>query len=346
MGLFSSRLWSSIDAPIFKNSGEKPIESLMNNKVLLIDDDRDNLKLVTRLLEHEQLLVKQATSGVEGLQLLSEYRPDLVILDINMQGLNGFQTLKLIRQRNEQVSVMFLTSNRDTEDIIRGLEAGALDYICKPFQPLELIARVKSQLKFKGIQDDLRIANEKLQNLVDIDDLTGLYNMRSVYERLNQEIDRARRYKHSIAVFMMDMDDFKRVNDNHDHLFGSYVLSEVGKLIKANIRSVDFAARYGGDEFLICLTQTQPVGAVRFADRLRKKIDEHEFVNGPDQIKLSASFGAAILENGKSQLDAHSIVRLADAKLYEAKAEGKNRVISAMVNDETEFDIRRLRRAS
>lgn len=318
----------------------------MNNKVLLIDDDKDNLKLVTRLLEHEGLVVRSATSGIDGLQLLGEFVPDLVVLDINMQGLNGFQTLKLIRQRKEQASVIFLTSKKETDDIIRGLEAGALDYIGKPFQPMELIARVKSQLKFKGIQDDLRIANEKLQNLVDIDDLTGLYNMRSVYERLNHEIDRARRYKHSLAVFMMDMDDFKRVNDNHDHLFGSYVLSEVGKMIKSNIRSVDFAARYGGDEFLICLTQTQPVGAVRFADRLRKKIDEHEFVSGPDRIKLSASFGASILENGKSLLDAHSLVRLADAKLYEAKGNGKNCVISAMVNEDTQFDIRQLRKAS
>lgn len=316
------------------------------HKVLHIDDDKDNLKLVSRLLEHEGLVVRQATSGIEGLQLLGEFLPDLVILDINMQGLNGLQTLKLIRQRREQASVIFLTSKRETEDVIRGLEAGALDYVCKPFQPLELVARVKSQLKFKGIQDELRVANEKLQNLVDIDDLTGLYNMRSVYERLNQEIDRARRYKHSVAVFMMDMDDFKRVNDNHDHLFGSYVLSEVGKVIKANIRSVDFAARYGGDEFLICLTQTQPIGAVRFADRLRKKIAENEFVSGPDRIQLSASFGAAILENGKSLLDAHSLVRLADAKLYEAKANGKNRVESAMVNEDTQFDIRQLRRSS
>ncbi len=315
-------------------------------KVLHIDDDKDNLKLVSRLLEHEGLIVRQATSGIEGLQLLGEFLPDLVILDINMQGLNGFQTLKLIRQRSEQASVIFLTSKRETEDVIRGLEAGALDYVCKPFQPLELVARVKSQLNFKGIQDELRIANEKLQNLVDIDDLTGLYNMRSVYERLNQEIDRARRYKHSVAVFMMDMDDFKRVNDNHDHLFGSYVLSEVGKIIKANIRSVDFAARYGGDEFLICLTQTQPIGAVRFADRLRKKIADNEFVSGPDRIQLSASFGAAILENGKSLLDAHSMVRLADAKLYEAKANGKNRIESAMVNEDTQFDIRQLRRTS
>jgi diguanylate cyclase (GGDEF)-like protein len=316
------------------------------HKVLLIDDDKDNLKLVSRLLQHENMEVRQATSGIEGLQFLGEFMPDLVILDINMQGLNGFQTLKLIRERREHASVIFLTSNRETEDIIRGLEAGALDYICKPFKPLELIARVKSQLKFKGIQDDLRIANEKLQSLVDIDDLTGLYNMRSVYERLNQEIDRARRYKHSLAVFMMDMDEFKRVNDNHDHLFGSYVLSEVGKIIKSNIRSVDFAARYGGDEFLICLTQTETQGALRFADRLRKKIADYTFVNGPDSIQLSASFGAAILEHGKSLLDAHSLVRLADAKLYEAKSNGKNRIESAIVDEDTRFDIRQLRKAS
>lgn len=319
---------------------------IRGQRVLHIDDDKDNLKLVGRLLQHEGFEVRQARSGIEGLQLLNEFLPDLVILDVNMQGLNGFQTLKLIRQRKEHASVIFLTSHRATEDIIRGLEAGALDYICKPFQPLELIARVKSQLKFKGIQDDLRVANEKLQDLVDTDDLTGLYNMRSVYERLNQEIDRARRYKHSLAVFMMDMDDFKRVNDNHDHLFGSYVLSEVGKMIKSNIRSVDFAARYGGDEFLICLTQTEPTGALRFADRLRKKIAEHLFVSGPDEIRLTASFGASILENGKSLLDAHSLVRIADAKLYEAKANGKDRIEHAMVNEDTQFDIRSLRKVS
>lgn len=316
----------------------------IEHRVLIIDDDNDNLRFVSRLLEHEGCMVRQATSGLEGLQILNEFMPDLVILDINMQGLNGFQTLKLIRQRKQQSSVIFLTSNRETEDIISGLEAGALDYICKPFKPLELIARVKSQLKFKGIQDDLRSANEKLQSLVDIDDLTGLYNMRSVYDRLNQEIDRARRYKHSIAVFMMDMDNFKRVNDNHDHLFGSYVLSEVGKMIKSNIRSVDFAARYGGDEFLICLTQTEPQGALRFADRLRKKIAEHEFVSGPDRIFLSASFGAAILDHGKGLIDAHAVVRIADAKLYEAKGAGKNRVDHEIVTDDTIIDPRFLRR--
>lgn len=316
------------------------------HKVLIIDDDKDNRRLVSRLLEHEGCVVEQAQNGMEGVQILSEFKPDLVILDINMEGLNGFQTLKIIRQREEFISVIFLTSKRDTEDVIRGLESGALDYICKPFNPLELIARVKCQLKFKESQDELREANQKLLSLVDIDDLTGLYNMRTIYDRINNEIERARRYKHSVAVFMMDMDDFKHVNDNHDHLFGSFVLAQTGKLIKETIRSVDFAARYGGDEFLICLVQTEPQGAMRFADRLRKKIAQHEYVNGDDRMFLTASFGGCIIDSGKSFMDAQTMVRMADAKLYEAKANGKDRVETDIITDTSQIDPRFLRRAS
>jgi two-component system, cell cycle response regulator len=316
------------------------------HKILIIDDDKDNRRLVSRLLEHEGCVVQQAQSGMEGVQLLAEFRPDLVILDINMEGLNGFQTLKIIRQREEFVSVIFLTSKRGTEDVIRGLESGALDYICKPFNPLELIARVKCQLKFKESQDELREANKKLLSLVDIDDLTGLYNMRTIYDRMNNEIERARRYKHSVAVIMMDMDDFKHVNDNHDHLFGSFVLAETGKVIKETIRTVDFAARYGGDEFLICLAQTEPLGALRFADRLRKKISSHEYVNGDDRMFLTASFGVCIIDSGQGILDAHTMVRMADAKLYQAKAAGKNKVEGEIITDESQIDPRFLRRAA
>ncbi len=316
------------------------------HKVLIIDDDKDNRRIVSRLLEHEGCAVREASNGLDGVNLLAEFKPDLVILDINMAGMNGFETLRAIRQREEFISVIFLTSKNGTEDVIRGLESGALDYICKPFNPLELIARVKCQLKFKESQDELREANKKLLSLVDIDDLTGLYNMRTIYDRINNEIERARRYKHSVAIFMMDMDDFKHVNDNHDHLFGSFVLAQTGKLIKNTIRSVDFAARYGGDEFLICLVQTEPAGAERFADRLRKKISESEYVNGDDRMFLTASFGGCIIDSGKSLMDAQTMVRMADAKLYEAKANGKDRVECETITDISQIDPRFLRRAS
>lgn len=313
-------------------------------RILIIDDDKDNLKIVSRLLQHQGYETVTANSGVEALQSVASAKVDLVILDINMPGIDGFQTFRLLRQREEFVSVIFLTGQNNTDDLIRGLEAGALDYICKPYNPLELVARVKSQLKFKQIQEELRSANKKLQSLVDIDDLTGLYNMRTIYDRINHEMERARRYKHGIAVIMMDMDHFKRVNDNHDHLFGSFVLSEVGQLIKKNIRAVDFAARYGGDEFLICLAQTEAMGALRFTERLRKRIAQTEFCSGDDRIFLTASFGVGIIDNSKQIIDAHTLVRVADGKLYEAKANGRDRVEGEIINDKAPVDPRFLRK--
>lgn len=313
-------------------------------KILIIDDDKDNLRIVSRLLEHQGYETTCVSSGVDALQSINTQKYDLMILDVDMPGLDGFQTLRLLHQREEYVSVIFLTGQSNTDDLIRGLEAGALDYICKPYNPLELVARVKSQLKFKQTQDELRAANKKLQSLVDIDDLTGLYNMRTIYDRINHEIERARRYKHGIAVIMMDMDHFKRVNDNHDHLFGSFVLSEVGKLLKKNIRNTDFAARYGGDEFLICLSQTEPMGALRFTERLRKRIAETEFVSGEDRIKLTCSFGVSILDGSQQVIDAHTLVRVADCKLYEAKENGRDRVEGEIITETNPVDPRFLRK--
>ena len=242
-------------------------------KILLVDDDADNLRFVQRLLEAENYQVKTAHSGEQGLKALNDERPDLVLLDVNMPGIDGLKTIELLRRKENTTAVVFVTANSNTRDIVKGLDAGALDYIVKPFSGLEFLARVRAQLRVKSLQDELRSANRKLQGLVEIDDLTGLYNMRSIYEKLDQEIERAYRYGHGLSAIMLDMDNFKNVNDNHDHLFGSHVLTEMGGLIKKNIRGHDFAARYGGDEFLICLNQITPSGARKFCERLRKVIE-------------------------------------------------------------------------
>lgn len=314
------------------------------HKILVIDDDKDNHRFLSRVLGHEGYDVMVASSGLEGLQLLKEFKPDLIVLDINMPGMNGLQTLKLLKQKEEFVAVIFLTGNSDTEDIIRGLDAGALDYICKPFNPHELAARIRCQLRVKKLHDDLRDANRKLQGLVDIDDLTGLYNMRSIYDKINNEIERARRYQHGLAVIMMDMDNFKYVNDGHNHLFGSFVLAEVGKIIKHTIRTIDFAARYGGDEFLICLSRTTTEGAIKFAERLKAAICKHEFVQDNDRKFLTASFGVAILDSGKAIVDARTITRIADSKLYDAKGKGRDRVESQIILSDEDVDPRFLRK--
>ncbi len=301
--------------------------------ILVVDDDVDNLNLVSKTLEATGYSVETSSSGETGLKKLAQKTPDLILLDIRMPGMSGFDLLKSLRKQSSYVSVIFLTAKNDSLDVINGLDAGADDYICKPFNPMELLARIRAQLRIKDLNDQLRQANGKLKDLVDIDDLTGLFNMRSIYQKLDYELDRAKRYKTSIAVVMLDMDHFKSVNDNHDHLFGSFVLSEVGKIIKENIRSVDFAARYGGDEFLIVLNHTDSEGAEIFGERLRETIEKYLFKNGPDEINLTSSIGLAYIENGDSTEDARSFVRIADKALYMAKNEGRNRVVSLALSD-------------
>lgn len=297
-----------------------------SRKVLVVDDDDMNRTLVAKALEFEGYQVRQADSGLAGLQVINEWKPHLVLLDVNMPGLNGLETLAKLRVRDEYVSVIFVSANSRTEDVIRGLDAGADDYVCKPFQVLELLSRVRSQLRIKDLNDSLQKANARLKELVDIDDLTGLFNMRSLYKRLDFELDRARRYGRSVAVIMMDLDRFKRVNDQHDHLFGSFVLTQVGKMIRDNIRKVDFAARYGGDEFLVVLTEINLEGATTFANRLRERIATTTFKNEYFSMDLTASLGLALANPNEEEVDARAMVRYADRALYNAKENGRNRV--------------------
>ncbi len=292
--------------------------------LLLVDDDVDNLTLIGALLRHEGYRVMQAESAEAAAEILRSHVPDLILLDINMPGLSGLDLLAEIRKKEPYIAVIFVSARSATQDVVRGLDAGADDYVCKPFEPVELLARVRAQLRIKDVKDQLAAANAKLQELVDIDDLTGLYNMRSIYQRLEGEIARCKRYSRAIGVIMLDMDHFKSVNDTNDHLFGSFVLAEVGQLIKSNIRQVDFAARYGGDEFLIALSETSVDGARRFAERLLKVIAGYEFVKDGNRMHLTASMGVCVAAPSLADVDARSLVRAADHALYEAKHAGRN----------------------
>lgn len=301
------------------------IQNKEKRRILVVDDDQDYLKFVSKTLEFEGYQVQTADCGEKAIATITDQTPDLLILDINMPGISGIDTLKLLRKKLSYVAVIFISANDKPEDVILGLDAGADDYIRKPFDVKELLARVKAKLRIKDLNDQLRLANQRLQELVEIDDLTGLYNMRSIYQKLDSEILRAQRFKKKIAVIMMDMDYFKSVNDEHDHLFGSYVLAEVGKIIRENIRKVDFGARYGGDEFLIVITETNLEGALLFAHRLKDTITQHVFRSHHNTKKLTASLGMA-LTDPQIMLDARELVRRADEYLYTAKNKGRNRI--------------------
>ncbi len=299
---------------------KKPNERL----ILVVDDDSDNLRLVSKTLQFEGYTTEEASSGEEALEKLKSMTPDLILLDINMTGISGLDTLGHVRKLENYVSVIFVTGRSESSDIIKGLDAGADDYITKPFDPYVMLARVRAQLRIKDLKDELDGANRRLKELIEIDDLTGLFNMRSIYERLDKEIYRARRYNRAVCAVMMDMDNFKLVNDQHDHLFGSFVLQVVGKMIKDTIRKVDFAARYGGDEFLIVLTEADADGANSFTERLRKQIAETLYEKDGASMHLTASFGISAVTGGSEPIDARGLVRHADNALYEAKRSGKN----------------------
>ena len=305
---------------------EETATDQVRRRVLIVDDDDLNRRLVGKALEFEGYRVELAASGLEGLRKIDEYRPHLVLLDVNMPGLNGLETLAKLRVKDEYTSVVFVSANGKTSDVIAGLDAGADDYVRKPFQVLELLSRVRSQLRIKDLHDNLKRANDRLNELIDIDDLTGLYNMRSILQKIDEEIERGRRFGRSVGIIMMDLDKFKAVNDRHDHLFGSFVISKVGHLIRDNMRAVDFAARYGGDEYLIALVENNEEGGMIFANRLRELIKATTFQNDLHQVRITASLGLAMCEPRHVDVDARQLVRYADRALYNAKERGRDRV--------------------
>lgn len=294
-------------------------------RILVIDNDKDNLEILLEPLRWEEYDARGLSSEEEVNKLIETWIPHVVILDWMSPSMVGLSILKSIKERLSNISCVFVSENSSTEAIIEALDAGADDYIVKPFVPLELLARIRSQLRIRDLHEQLMFANARLKELVDRDDLTNLFNMRSLYQKLDFEMERARRFHRDVCVVMMDMDYFKTVNDGHDHLFGSFVLSEVGKIIRANTRNIDIPARYGGDEFLVVLTETNHEGALFFCERLRAHIQNTHFINGDDEIKLTASLGFAISLPGE-HINAKELVRRADHALYEAKHNGRNQV--------------------
>jgi len=298
-----------------------------NRSILVLDEDPDSLELLIEPLRWEGYDVRGFTSPKVAGEALNYLRPQLVIVDPDFTSEDGLSFINSLIPNLNTIPLIITSGNVSTEKMTQYFDMGASDFISTPFVPLEFLARVRNQLRIRDMQEDLVEANLKLQNLVEIDDLTGLFNMRSLYQKLEFEIERAKRFSRPVTVVMIDMDKFKSVNDGHDHLFGSFVLSEVGKIIRSCTRSVDIPARYGGDEFLIVLSETPLSGVEFFCERLRKRVEETVFAHGRDSIKLTLSVGFATL-TPQEILTPKELVRRADMALYEAKRQGRNRVIS------------------
>jgi two-component system, cell cycle response regulator len=305
-------------------------------RVLLVDDTPTNLEIAGKTLEKENYDLYIADNGTSALELIEKIDFDLILLDIMMPEMDGFETYRRMRknEKNRMVPVIFLTAKVDIETVVTGFALGAVDYIKKPFNELELKARVKNHVELKKIREELEQKNAKLQEMYDTlqlvantDPLTKLWNRREMTHRMEQEQNRFLRNgsEKTFSVVIADIDFFKNINDTYGHGFGDFILKSVADILQGNVRKQDVVARWGGEEFLLLLPETGADGAAIVANKLRKMIEESTFVEGDVSTKVTMTFGASVYKTNQS-LD--SLLTIADTALYEGKQKGRNRVVT------------------
>lgn len=303
----------------------------MAKKVLIIDDSENVRAQIARQLQNAALFdrIYQAGDGIEALKLLLETPVDLILCDLEMPRIDGFKLLGMISARKElrDIPVIMLTGHGDSELKVKLLGQGASDYVTKPFDAAELIARVKVHLKIKNLQDELKKSNERLKQLSDTDPLTHIYNRRYMINMLEKEMQRAERKGTHLSLVMIDLDHFKHVNDKYGHQGGDQVLAALAELSQSGLRSYDFIARYGGEEFVMTLPETTHEDALMIAERLRLRIQLHSYTGSLKGLSTTASMGVATYPtNFITSLS--DLIREADDAMYRAKAAGRNRVYS------------------
>lgn len=297
-------------------------------KILVVDDEQYNLLLLTKRLTKLGYEVFQAKNGHDALKLLEEQGWDLILLDIMMPDMEGFEVAKKVLGNSEQkeIPIIFLTAKTSIDSKLEGLTLGAVDYITKPFDFRELQARIKIVLEKNELKNKLLEESKELKEAACTDFLTGLLNRRYIDQVLKDLFNDCNQSIYSLLI--MDLDYFKKVNDNYGHDQGDVVLKEVAKIIKSSIRKLDTAGRYGGEEFIAILPSTSKEAAFSIAERIRINIEEKIFNLDGQDVHITISIGSATLireENKYKTLE--ELIQATDKSLYKAKINGRNLVV-------------------
>lgn len=289
------------------------------SNILVVDDNPDKLQLLEAALRMAGYHVNTATDGEEALAAVASFQPDLIITDVMMPRMNGYELAERIRSNplTRFIPVIMQTAaGRNSEDSLRASEVGALGYITDPTDIELLLARTRTLLEFKAYLD---VCEEGAFT----DHLTGLANRRRFERQLEREVSRTLRYAHPFSLLMLDLDNFKYVNDQFGHPAGDEVLRSLGRVLQEGTRGIDLAARIGGEEFAILLVETGQTGAMEVAERLRVMTRE---MIVPTVGHITASFGVAECPIGGQT--AAEMLNSADVALYEAKRLGRDRVVA------------------
>ena len=304
--------------------------------ILVVEDEANSRLLLKTYLTSEGYEVKTARSGEEALDIVAESQPSVIILDIILPGINGYDVCKRLKHSivTNFIPVILVTALRGNDEHIQGIEAGADDFISKPFNRVELLTRIKSLLRIKALNDaleqkieELEKARTKLRKLAVTDGLTGLFNYRAFRRQLHLEIQRSKRFNLPVTLLMMDIDFFKEYNDRFGHPNGDRVLQRFAQILYNNVREVDCLARYGGEEFALILPGTEKKSAKIAAEKLRRLIEQTPF---PMEKKLpkgrvTMSIGGASYPEDTQEEE--ELIRLSDQALYKAKNSGRNRTV-------------------
>jgi len=303
-------------------SHEAAVEPEEPVRVLVIDDEPNVVQALSDILQAQGMQVFTALYGEEGLRLAAEHDPDVILLDIRMPGISGYDVCTKLKDDSgtHHIPIVFLTGKElGEENIVRGLDMGAYDYITKPYRVAELVSRVRVMARIKASEQQVR-------RLSVTDELTGLYNRRFLLQRFEEELSRARRYRLPLACVLIDIDRFKRINDTYGHQAGDQVLRRVAELVRWDCRKEDIVARYGGEEFMVVLSGDEH-DALGLAERIRHRLETTEVPCADTTVTMTASIGVAGYPNQMAEGDINALMNLADQALYEAKHRGRNCVV-------------------
>jgi diguanylate cyclase (GGDEF)-like protein len=297
--------------------------------ILIVDDVEDNLEILGDMLTFNGYKVQTARSGETTLKRVQESRPDLILLDILMPGMDGFEVCTRLKadESTRDIPVIFVSSMTDIDSKVRGFKVGGVDYINKPFQHAEILVRVNTHITLLRLRKHLEMQNAELERLANTDYLTELFNRRYFFHAAQEKFARANLCGAPISITLIDLDHFKRVNDTYGHLVGDRVLVHVAQLIRAHCRSYDVAARYGGEEFIVLHSSIARQNAYLVAERIRKAVEATPFLRESDEIGVTLSAGVVDTNSCMDSSRIDDVLALADVALYQAKDAGRNRVI-------------------
>ena len=302
-------------------------------KVLLVEDSITSLRVIQKYVESAGHSVVTASDGAQGIQKFVEHNPDLVLLDVNMPIMNGYQCVQHIRENcqkgNLWIPIIFLSANVTEDAIVKGIDSGGDDYLLKPITQKVLTAKLRAMSRIADMRKELEELSAHLKRLSSIDGLTQLYNRRHFDETLELEWSRSGRNQSPLSLILCDIDNFKAFNDNYGHVAGDEALVNTSKAIMNTLqRPSDLPARYGGEEFAVILPATPAMGAMIVAERLRKAIDSlaipHAFSDAANVVTMSVGVSTYYPNNtNTSYVD---LLDSADRGLYRAKNNGRNRI--------------------